>query len=162
MDTLFVHRSVLARTYKLSIIPIEHPLMTLVFCWSWLMVMLQVRIYVYLVLRLVSAALDLAPYWVTNASWSLSSLTRIDDDYSGGINLATCYKYEWSIYSRQKLCSIASEILYWWSQLGPQVKQNWSHLLIIHGAKTIQYDLGNCNDSNFESSSAVGLWLGRQ
>ena len=103
MDTLFVHRSVLARTYKFSIIPIEHPLMTLVFCWSWLMVMLQVRIYVCLVLRLVSAALDLAPYWVTNASWSLSSLTRIDDDYSGGIDLATCYKYEWSIYSRQKL-----------------------------------------------------------
>ena len=44
MDTLFVHRSVLARTYKLSIIPIKHPLMTLVFCWSLLMVMLQVRI----------------------------------------------------------------------------------------------------------------------
>ena len=162
MDTLFVHRSVLARIYKLSIIPIKHPLMTLVFCWSWLMVMLQVRIYVYLVPRLVSAALDLAPYWVTNASWSLSSLTSIDDDYSGVINLATCYEYEWSISSRQKLCSIASEILYWWSQLGPQVKQNWSHLLIIHDAKTNQYDLGNCIDNNFESSSAVGLWLGRQ
>ena len=159
MDTLFVHRSVLARTYKFSIIPIEHPfndfsiLLVLVdgdassqnLCtlssalyllhWTWRHIELPMH-------------LDLSPAWQ-----ELTMTIHV---------AATCYKYEWSIYSRHKLRFIASEILYWWSQLGPQVKQNWSHLLIIHGAKTIQYDLGNCNDSNFESSSAVGLWLGRQ
>ena len=160
MDTLFVHRSVLARTYKFSIIPIEHPFND----FSILLVLVDgdassqnlcipcpppciccIGPGAILSYQCILISLQLDKNWRWLFMWQ-QLVTNTNDPFIHDIN---------SVSSLQRSCIGGLNLVLKLNKIGHT-------FLSFMAQKTIQYDLGNCNDSNFESSSAVGLWLGRQ